>query len=56
MEGDDANVQAAQKALLHRAKCNSAASKGQYSEEVEKMVEPAFAGYGGAKSELSSQD
>ncbi|NJK49909.1 fructose-bisphosphate aldolase class I [Candidatus Gracilibacteria bacterium] len=34
--GNDANVAAAQQLLLHRAKCNSAASLGQYSAEMEK--------------------
>jgi len=29
--GKDANVQAAQKALLHRAKCNRAARRGEYT-------------------------
>jgi fructose-bisphosphate aldolase, class I len=33
--GNEANV-AAQKALFHRAKCNSAARKGEYSVEMEK--------------------
>lgn len=35
-KGEDTNVTAAQSALLHRAKCNSAASRGQYSPEVER--------------------
>jgi fructose-bisphosphate aldolase, class I len=34
-KGEDANVQAAQSALLHRAKCNSAARMGQYRPEME---------------------
>jgi len=34
--GDDANVDAAQKALVHRARCNSAARRGEYTEVVEK--------------------
>jgi fructose-bisphosphate aldolase, class I len=34
--GDDANRATAQELLLHRAKCNSAASLGQYSPEMEK--------------------
>ena len=29
--GKDANVQAAQKALLHRANCNRAARRGEYT-------------------------
>jgi fructose-bisphosphate aldolase, class I len=33
--GEDANVKAAQSALLHRAKCNSAARMGQYRPEME---------------------
>jgi len=35
--GDAANVPAAKKAFLHRAKCNGAATLGEYSEEMEKM-------------------
>ena len=34
--GKDENVAAAQKALYHRAKCNSAARRGQYTPEMEK--------------------
>jgi fructose-bisphosphate aldolase, class I len=34
-KGEDANVQAAQSAPLHRAKCNSAARMGQYRPEME---------------------
>ncbi len=37
-KGEEANLKAAQDALYHRAKCNSAASKGQYSEEMEKEL------------------
>jgi fructose-bisphosphate aldolase class I len=33
--GDDANVAAAQAALLHRAKCNQAARRGEYSAAME---------------------
>ena len=33
--GKDANVPAAQKALLHRAKCNSAARRGEYAPAME---------------------
>ena len=33
--GDDANVAAAQKSLLHRAKCNQAARLGEYNDEME---------------------
>jgi fructose-bisphosphate aldolase class I len=33
--GKDENVQASQKALVHRAACNSAARKGQYSQRLE---------------------
>lgn len=36
-KGEDANVEKSQKLSLHRAKCNSAASMGQYSEEMEKQ-------------------
>lgn len=35
-KGQDANVQAAQKALYHRAFCNKAARRGEYSESMEK--------------------
>lgn len=35
-KGNDANITTAQKLLLHRAKCNSAASLGQYSSAMEK--------------------
>jgi len=35
-KGQPANVAAAQKALFHRAKCNSAACSGRYSPEMEK--------------------
>ena len=34
-QGDAANVPAAQKALLHRAKCNQAARRGQYTAAME---------------------
>jgi len=35
-KGDDNNVAAAQKALYHRARCNWAARRGEYSAEMEK--------------------
>ena len=35
-QGKDANVQAAQKALLHRAKCNRAARRGEYISTMER--------------------
>jgi fructose-bisphosphate aldolase, class I len=35
-KGQDANVPAAQKALIHRAKCNSAARRGEYTQSMEK--------------------
>ena len=35
-KGDDANVDTAQRALVHRARCNSAARQGEYSEAMEK--------------------
>ena len=38
--GDDANVAAAQRALIHRAACNGAALRGAYSAAMER--EPAF--------------
>jgi len=34
--GEEANVQAAQKALYHRARCNRAARRGQYDAAMEK--------------------
>ena len=34
--GDAANVSAAQQAFYHRAKCNSAARYGRYSDAMEK--------------------
>ncbi len=37
-KGKAANVAAAQKALHHRAKCNSAASLGRYNEQMEKEL------------------
>jgi fructose-bisphosphate aldolase class I len=35
-QGKDANVKAAQQALLHRAKCNRAARRGEYTAAMEK--------------------
>jgi fructose-bisphosphate aldolase, class I len=52
----DANVKAAQSALLHRAKCNAAASLGIYTQEMERSTELALAGYRALQSQLSSQD
>ncbi|QLE45356.1 fructose-bisphosphate aldolase class I (plasmid) [Nostoc sp. C052] len=52
----DANVKAAQSALLHRAKCNAAASLGIYTQEMERSIELALAGYRALRSQLSSQD
>jgi len=37
-KGKAANVAAAQKALYHRAKCNSTAALGQYNEGMEKEL------------------
>jgi fructose-bisphosphate aldolase class I len=34
--GQDANMKAAQQALLHRAKCNRAARRGEYNAEMER--------------------
>jgi fructose-bisphosphate aldolase class I len=34
--GEESNVKAAQQALLHRAKCNRAARRGEYSAAMEK--------------------
>ena len=36
-KGNDANVQSAQKALYHRAKCNWAACAGEYNDAMEKQ-------------------
>lgn len=36
--GKQANVEAAQKALLHRERCNSLACSGKYSEDMEKVA------------------
>jgi fructose-bisphosphate aldolase class I len=35
-KGDEANIVAAQRALCHRAMCNTAARRGEYNEEIEK--------------------
>ena len=35
-KGDDANMQAGQRAFLHRAKCNGAARDGRYTAELER--------------------
>ena len=53
--GLDTNVKVAQDALLYRAKCNSAARQGKYSEEME-HAEPALVGSEGLHAHLSSQD
>ncbi|MGC9524796.1 MAG: class I fructose-bisphosphate aldolase [Limnospira sp.] len=37
-KGEDANVKTAQELLLHRAKCNSAARRGEYSSDMEKQL------------------
>ncbi|MBN3871043.1 class I fructose-bisphosphate aldolase [Nostoc sp. JL33] len=57
-KGQNANVKAAQSALLHRAKCNGAASLGMYTQEMEKSTELALAGYKASQSQsqLSRQD
>ena len=39
--GDAANVEAGQQALLHRARCNSAAAQGRYSDEMEELAPAA---------------
>jgi fructose-bisphosphate aldolase, class I len=54
-KGLDSNVKAAQEALLYRAKCNSAARQGKYSEKME-HAGPAPVGLEGLHSHLSSQD
>jgi len=38
-KGDDANVAAAQTALIHRARCNRAACRGEYSPAMEETTE-----------------
>ena len=53
--GLDANVVIAQQALLYRARCNSAAREGKYSDEME-HAEPESVGSGSPRSHLSSQD
>jgi fructose-bisphosphate aldolase class I len=35
-DGQEANVPAAQKALYHRARCNRAARRDEYSQSMEK--------------------
>ena len=37
-KGEDANVEAAQNALLWRAKCNGSAALGKYSDAMEKQA------------------
>ena len=54
-KGEYANTKAAQSALYHRAKCNSAARSGKYSAKME-SEEPGLAMPKGLRSELSSQD
>src|SRR5271165_785328 len=54
-KGEFADANAAQSALSHRAKCNSAARSGKYSAEME-SAEPGLARSKGLHSELSSQD
>ncbi len=39
--GEDANVQAAQQALVHRARCNRAATRGEYTAAMERSGAPA---------------
>jgi fructose-bisphosphate aldolase class I len=38
-QGEEAHVLAAQQALIHRARCNSAARLGQYGTEMENNVD-----------------
>jgi fructose-bisphosphate aldolase class 1 len=54
-QGLDTNVNIAQEALLYRAKCNSAARQGKYTDEME-QAEPALVASGGRHSQLDSQD
>ncbi len=42
--GQESKVADAQKSMLHRAKCNGAARKGEYSDDIEKEAQPAMAG------------
>lgn len=42
-KGKESNASLAQKLLLHRAKCNSAAHDGKYTPEMEKELEPVTA-------------
>jgi fructose-bisphosphate aldolase, class I len=35
--GEDANISAAQQALYHRASCNRAARKGEYTDKMERI-------------------
>jgi fructose-bisphosphate aldolase class I len=39
-KGEEANVLAAQKVLYHRARCNSAARRGQYNATIENDLKP----------------
>ena len=54
-QGLAANATIAQNALLYRAKCNSAARQGKYSDEME-HAEPALVGSEVRHSYVSSQD
>jgi fructose-bisphosphate aldolase class I len=36
-QGKEANVKAAQQALLHRARCNRAARRGEYTTAMERV-------------------
>ena len=54
-KGEFANVKAAQSALSHRARCNSAARSGKYSAEIE-STGPGLGRSKALHSELSSQD
>ena len=36
-QGEAANVSAAQRALLHRARCNQAARRGEYDSEMDRQ-------------------
>jgi fructose-bisphosphate aldolase class I len=42
--GAEAHVPAAQRALQHRARCNRAARRGEYTAVMEGDVTPAFGG------------
>jgi fructose-bisphosphate aldolase class I len=55
-QGKEANVKAAQQALLHRAKCNRAARRGKYSAAMERVgKDMASRGGSSVKASVSTQ-